>query len=131
MAAYLGAKHPWLPVSRRARAGPGPAPHVPCRPCRAAPQVYASYKYRRDFAETAKAGGRLLELLRPLPREAARRGAVEGPAGGQLTLDAPSMRQAIAWELALHAIHGREVGGRGASWACRPGLESGGPDLVL
>lgn len=81
-------------------------------------QVYASYRYRRDFAETAKAGGRLAALLQPLLREAALQGAVEGPAEGgaqgALPLDPPTMRQAIAWELALHAIHQREV--RPGAW---------------
>ncbi|GAB4814711.1 hypothetical protein N2152v2_001757 [Parachlorella kessleri] len=89
--------------------------------------VYASYKYRRDFAEVAKAGARLLGMLRPLPREAASRGAVPGPPGTGLPptngsistsdggggvdttpLDPPSMRQAVAWEFVLRAIHERE-----------------------
>ena len=96
-------------------------------------QVYASYKYRRDFAEVAKAGGALLGMLWPLPRDAASRGAVQGPPGNNSTstsgsgsssssskrgveggvetrLDPPNMRQAVAWEFVLRAIHEREVG---------------------
>jgi hypothetical protein len=85
-------------------------------------QVYASYKYRRDFAEVAKAEGRAVQLLEPLQQEAAARGWVQGPLGAgaavgpsggsgerKTALDRPTMRQAIAWEFALRAIHEREV----------------------
>lgn len=114
--------------------------YLPATSCDASPwpvcdaQVYASYRYRRDFAEVAKGGSQGVErLLRPLPRAAAAAGAVgaegapgssvhssslhaggggggaAGGVGGSLELDPPSMRQAIAWEFALRAIHQREV----------------------
>lgn len=77
-------------------------------------QVYASYKHRRDFAEVAKANGKLGDMLVHLPQEAEIEGVYPGFGVSSnevpgVPLDAPSMRQSIAWEFALRAMHLKEV----------------------
>lgn len=82
-------------------------------------QVYASYRYRRDFAEVAKAGGDAVAALRPLSLDVARSGEwgplpsssadSRGEGAQAARLDPPAMRQAIAWEFVLRAIHAKEV----------------------
>lgn len=66
-------------------------------------QVYASFTYRRDFAEVIK-GGLQAGQLRPLDEASARSGQVAAAA-----LGAPEMRQSMAWEFVLRAIREQEV----------------------
>ncbi|KAK9814057.1 hypothetical protein WJX72_000065 [[Myrmecia] bisecta] len=73
-------------------------------------QVYASYTYRRDLTEAAKEPG-MLSRTRVLKAEEAARGLVAAARSGPtlVDLDAPAMRQAIAWEFALRNIRTNEA----------------------
>ncbi|PSC74179.1 CHD3-type chromatin-remodeling factor PICKLE isoform B [Micractinium conductrix] len=74
-------------------------------------QVYASYKYRRDYARMMH-GPWVAKRLEPLPEADAERGSWGGPilAGGWQggDLDPPAVRQAIAWEFVLRDLREAE-----------------------
>ncbi|KAL4856717.1 Chaperone protein DnaJ [Chlorella vulgaris] len=75
-------------------------------------RVYASYKYRRDYAQVANSTW-ALKHLQPLPAADARAGChlstpLVGPAPLPADLDPPAMRQAIAWEFVLRGIREAE-----------------------
>ncbi|PRW61135.1 domain containing [Chlorella sorokiniana] len=74
-------------------------------------RVYASYKYRRDYAQVVNSSW-ALKRLQPLPLEDARRGQFLShlPAGSSqaATLDMPALQQAIAWELVLRNLRETE-----------------------
>ncbi|KAL4452672.1 hypothetical protein ABPG75_008334 [Micractinium tetrahymenae] len=74
-------------------------------------QVYASYKYRRDYA-AAVHGPWALKHLQPLPEADAARGSYgSSPLHGRwqgAELDLPAMRQAIAWEFVLRDLREAE-----------------------
>lgn len=73
------------------------------------PQVYASYNYRRDLTTVVKLPG-MLSRARSLSREeAASQEADVGKADVGVGLHPPTMRQAIAWELAMRNIRQSEV----------------------
>ena len=72
-------------------------------------QIYGSYKYRRDLASAVHGPG-ILSRARALKRsEVETLSAPAGKGGAEVPLDPPSMRQAIAWELALRNIRKEEV----------------------
>ena len=73
-------------------------------------QVCASFHFRRDFTETLKAG-LLASPRQPLAQEEVLAGKVPARAGGggTVVLDAPEMRQSMAWEFALRGIREHEV----------------------
>ena len=72
-------------------------------------QIYGSYKYRRDLASAVHGPG-TLSRARALKRsEVETLSAPAGKGGAEVPLDPPSMRQAIAWELALRNIRKAEV----------------------
>ncbi|KAK9845056.1 hypothetical protein WJX74_010085 [Apatococcus lobatus] len=73
-------------------------------------QVYASYKYRRDLAEAVKSAN-AYDQARPMTQsEAQTQDAFASKEGSKaVPLDPPTMRQAIAWELALRSIRQREA----------------------
>ena len=72
-------------------------------------QIYGSYKYRRDLASAVHGPG-ILSRARALKRsEVETLSAPAGKGGAEVPLDPPSMRQAIAWELALRNIRKAEV----------------------
>ena len=72
-------------------------------------QVYGSYSYRRDLTNIVKVPG-MLSRARSLTRgEAEAEEAQVGKLGSPVGLHPPSMRQAIAWELALRNIRQAEV----------------------
>lgn len=74
-------------------------------------RVYASFKYRRDYAQVVNRSWSL-KRLQPLPEADAARGnyvsaTLTGRAQGA-DVDPPTMRQAIAWEFVLRDIRERE-----------------------
>jgi len=73
-------------------------------------QIYASYKWRRDFVDGIKSAGSLTRT-RPLKLgEAATLSASAGKGQDSVVdLDPPTMRQSVAWELALRTIRMKEV----------------------
>ena len=72
-------------------------------------QVYASYNYRRDLTKVVKVPG-MLSRARSLSRkEAEAQEADVGKADVGVSLHPPTMRQAIAWELAMRNIRQSEV----------------------
>ena len=72
-------------------------------------QIYGSYKYRRDLASAVHGPG-TLSRARALKRfEVETLSAPAGKSGTDVPLDPPSMRQAIAWELALRNMRKAEV----------------------
>ena len=72
-------------------------------------QVYASYNYRRDLTTVAKLPG-MLSRARSLSREEAESQEADvGKADLGVGVHPPTMRQAIAWELAMRNIRQSEV----------------------
>ena len=72
-------------------------------------QVYASYNYRRDLTTVAKLPG-MLSRARSLSREEAESQEADvGKADVGVGVHPPTMRQAIAWELAMRNIRQSEV----------------------
>ena len=72
-------------------------------------QVYASYNYRRDLTAVVKVPG-MLSRARSLRRqEAEAQEADVGKGDAGVSLHPPTMRQAIAWELAMRNIRQSEV----------------------
>ncbi len=73
-------------------------------------QVYASYNYRRDLTHVVKMPG-MLSRARSLSRdEAETQEADVGKGDAGVSVHPPSMRQAVAWELAFRNIRQSEVG---------------------
>ena len=73
-------------------------------------QVYASYNYRRDLTHVVKLPG-MLSRARSLSRdEAETQEADVGKGDAGVSVHPPSMRQAVAWELAFRNIRQSEVG---------------------
>lgn len=73
-------------------------------------QVYGSYNYRRDLTNVLKVPG-MLSRARSLKQHEAEAGQADvGKLGSPVGLHPPTMRQAIAWELALRNIRQAEVG---------------------
>ncbi|KAL0032860.1 hypothetical protein WJX77_003294 [Trebouxia sp. C0004] len=72
-------------------------------------QVYASYNYRRDLTHVVKTPG-MLSRARSLSRdEAETQEADVGKGDAGVSVHPPSMRQAVAWELAFRNIRQSEV----------------------
>ena len=72
-------------------------------------QVYASYNYRRDLTHVVKLPG-MLSRARSLSRdEAETQEADVGKGDAGVSVHPPSMRQAVAWELAFRNIRQSEV----------------------
>lgn len=74
-------------------------------------QIYASYKYRRDLAEAAKSPD-ACDRARPMTQSEANSqdAYASRDKSKAVPLDPPTMRQAIAWELAHRSIRQHEVG---------------------
>lgn len=71
--------------------------------------MYASYNYRRDLTKVVKVPG-MLSRARSLSREEAEAQEADvGKADVGVSLHPPTMRQAIAWELAMRNIRQSEV----------------------
>lgn len=72
-------------------------------------QVYASYNYRRDLTVVVKVPG-MLSRARSLSRdEAETQEADVGKGDAGVSVHPPTMRQAVAWELAMRNIRQSEV----------------------
>lgn len=72
-------------------------------------QVYASYNYRQDLTKVVKVPG-MLSRARSLSREEAETQEADvGKADVGVSLHPPTVRQAIAWELAMRNIRQSEV----------------------
>ncbi|KAK9868972.1 hypothetical protein WJX84_008119 [Apatococcus fuscideae] len=73
-------------------------------------QVYASYKYRRDLAEAVKSADAYDRAREVSDDENAYQEVLAGKhSSDSVPLDPPTMRQAIAWELALRSIRQQEA----------------------
>ena len=73
-------------------------------------QVYASYNYRRDLTNVVRTPG-MLSRARSLSRdEAETQEADVGKGDAGVSVHPPTMRQAVAWELAMRVIRQSEVG---------------------
>lgn len=72
--------------------------------------MYASYQYRRDFAETVKAGAKVKDL-QLIQKAQAHVGELHFPAmfDEPVQLQIPEMRKSLAWEFALRAAHESET----------------------
>ena len=72
-------------------------------------QVYASYNFRRDLTMAVKLPG-MLSRARSLSREEAETQEADvGKADVGVSVHPPTMRQAVAWELAMRNIRQSEV----------------------
>ena len=81
-------------------------------------QVYASYNYRRDLTTVVKVPG-MLSRARSLSREEAETQEADvGKADVGVSVHPPTMRQAIAWELAMRNIRQSEVRAMHACATC-------------
>ena len=87
-------------------------------------QVYASYKYRRDLAEAVKSADAYDRAREVSDDENAYQEVLAGKhSSDSVPLDPPTMRQAIAWELALRSIRQQEVR--------RPPFQVAAPQLAM
>ena len=73
-------------------------------------QVYASYNYRRDLINVVRTPGMLSRSSSLSRDEADTQEADVGKGDAGVSVHPPTMRQAVAWELAMRVIRQSEVG---------------------
>lgn len=88
-------------------------------------QIYASYKWRRDFVKGIKTSG-CLTRTRPLKEAEAILCSAQAGRGHdrQVDVDVPNMRQSVAWELALRAIRIKETAKAAAALKAASGADA-------